>query len=399
MHTFSRFFKTIVANKPKLTLTAALALGVLISGSVATHAASTADGRIISIYDRGEEKVIVTKADTVGDALKQAHVQLDDQDNVEPSRTQKLVANTYRVNVYRARPVLVVDGATQIRVMTADQGAGRIAKDAGITLYREDTTVQEQTGNTLDDTGVSMRLVVTRATALTLKLYGQNTTVRTQQKTVGGLLREKGITLATADRIAPGMDTPITADMNVEIWREGKQTITVNEDVAFNTQRVQDADQPLGYTAVRTPGVTGKRTVTYEIDIKNGAEVSRTQIQSVTTAAPADQVVVVGIKAKASDPASNQLLGHQLMLNAGFDESQWPCLLSLWNRESGWAATKANYAGSGAYGIPQALPGSKMGPGWQDDPTVQINWGLGYIRGRYGTPCGADAFQSARGYY
>jgi hypothetical protein len=72
----------------------------------------------------------------------------------------------------------------------------------------------------------------------------------------------------------------------------------------------------------------------------------------------------------------------------GWTGTQWACLDELWGvHESGWN----QYAGnpSGAYGIPQALPGSKMGPGWESDPRVQIEWGLGYISGRYGTPCGA----------
>lgn len=396
-----RIFNRISVGKPKLFVgISALIIGVLASGSLyIAHAADTNDGRIISIFDRGQEKVIITKAQTVEGALEQAHIQLDAQDNVEPARSAKLVANSYRVNVYRARPVLVVDGATQVRVMTADQGATAIAKDAGVTLYREDTVTPTQAGETLSDTGVSMRLVVDRATPVNVKLYGQTTVMRTQKGTIADLLKEKGIKLEAADRIAPAATTPITANMNIEIWREGKQTITVGEDVPFNTQRIQDADQYLGYTSVRTPGLVGKRTVTYEIDIKNGQEVSRTQIQSVTTAQPNDEVVVVGIKQRVADPASNQLLGHQLMLNAGFGEDQWPCLLALWNRESGWSQYKANYAGSGAYGIPQALPGSKMGPGWESDATVQINWGLGYIKGRYGTPCGANSFQQSKGWY
>jgi hypothetical protein len=79
---------------------------------------------------------------------------------------------------------------------------------------------------------------------------------------------------------------------------------------------------------------------------------------------------------------------------------QFSCLNSLWNRESGWNVHAANP--SGAYGIPQALPGSKMstaGGDWQNNPATQIAWGLSYVKSRYGTPCGAwSAFQS-KGWY
>ncbi|MCY7287980.1 MAG: G5 domain-containing protein, partial [Cryobacterium sp.] len=73
----------------------------------------------------------------------------------------------------------------------------------------------------------------------------------------------------------------------------------------------------------------------------------------------------------------------------------------LWNKESGWRVNAEN-SSSGAYGIPQALPGSKMataGDDWQTNPATQIQWGLGYISGRYGTPCGAWAHSSDVGWY
>lgn len=63
--------------------------------------------------------------------------------------------------------------------------------------------------------------------------------------------------------------------MSIRVWREGKQTITADEDVDFKVQQIQDADQPVGYKQVQTPGVKGKRTVTYEIEVQNGQEVSK----------------------------------------------------------------------------------------------------------------------------
>jgi hypothetical protein len=73
----------------------------------------------------------------------------------------------------------------------------------------------------------------------------------------------------------------------------------------------------------------------------------------------------------------------------------------LWNKESGWRVNAYN-SGSGAYGIPQALPGSKMasaGADWQTNAATQIKWGLGYIKGRYGTPCGAWGHSQSVGWY
>jgi hypothetical protein len=77
------------------------------------------------------------------------------------------------------------------------------------------------------------------------------------------------------------------------------------------------------------------------------------------------------------------------------------CLVSLWNRESRWNMNASNPS-SGAYGIPQALPGSKMasaGADWRTNPQTQVKWGLGYIKGTYGTPCGAWGHSQASGWY
>lgn len=104
--------------------------------------------------------------------------------------------------------------------------------------------------------------------------------------------------------------------------------------------------------------------------------------------------------AAAPDPGSAQAIGHDMVLQRGWGEDQYSCLVSLFNRESGWRVNASNP--SGAYGIPQALPGSKMasaGADWQTNPATQIAWGLGYISARYGTPCGAWGHSQSSGWY
>ena len=101
------------------------------------------------------------------------------------------------------------------------------------------------------------------------------------------------------------------------------------------------------------------------------------------------------------DPASAQGIARSMAAaNYGWGDDQFSCLVSLWNKESGWRVNAAN--GSGAYGIPQALPGSKMasaGADWETNPATQIAWGMGYIAGRYGTPCGAWDHSESVGWY
>src|ERR1700761_1074515 len=105
--------------------------------------------------------------------------------------------------------------------------------------------------------------------------------------------------------------------------------------------------------------------------------------------------------APPSNPTAAEATAQSMLASFGFSSSQWPCLYDLWQRESGWNVYAEN-AASGAYGIPQSLPGDKMasaGADWQTDPVTQIRWGLGYIKSVYGTPCSAWANEESYGYY
>ncbi len=126
-----------------------------------------------------------------------------------------------------------------------------------------------------------------------------------------------------------------------------------------------------------------------------------------TTDAPAetaDEPVSAGntlaAVAATPDPGSAQAIALEQVTARGWGTDQYNCLVSLWNKESGWRVNA--YNPSGAYGIPQALPGSKMataGADWQTNPATQITWGLNYIAGVYGTPCAAWGHSQAVNWY
>ncbi|MBX3193630.1 MAG: lytic transglycosylase domain-containing protein [Microbacteriaceae bacterium] len=101
------------------------------------------------------------------------------------------------------------------------------------------------------------------------------------------------------------------------------------------------------------------------------------------------------------DPGTAQAIAYELVLARGWSPGEYDCLVALWTRESHWNVYAEN-PHSGAYGIPQALPGDKMasvGADWRTNPKTQIVWGLGYIAGRYETPCGAWAHSERKGWY
>ncbi|MEV6345796.1 lytic transglycosylase domain-containing protein [Actinoplanes sp. NPDC051851] len=107
------------------------------------------------------------------------------------------------------------------------------------------------------------------------------------------------------------------------------------------------------------------------------------------------------IPTSCNEYSGSRAIGCALMLDAGFAIDQFPCLDKLWKKESGWNY-KATNRSSGAYGIPQALPGSKMASiasDWKTNPATQIKWGLGYIEGRYDSPCGAWTHSENTGWY
>ncbi len=115
------------------------------------------------------------------------------------------------------------------------------------------------------------------------------------------------------------------------------------------------------------------------------------------------QVVTYGVAPAVGtpDPGTAQAIAAGMVAARGWDTSEYNCLYALWAKESGWNVYAHNKR-SGAYGIPQSLPGNKMasaGADWATNPTTQITWGLGYIAGRYGTPCGAWAHSQRVGWY
>jgi hypothetical protein len=98
---------------------------------------------------------------------------------------------------------------------------------------------------------------------------------------------------------------------------------------------------------------------------------------------------------------SVQAIAYAKMGPLGWGREQYSCLVKLWDRESNWRVNAYNKS-SGAYGIPQALPGNKMataGADWMTNPETQINWGIDYIKNRYGTPCGALAHSDRLNWY
>lgn len=144
----------------------------------------------------------------------------------------------------------------------------------------------------------------------------------------------------------------------------------------------------------RTSALTQRQKIAADAKV---AELSRAR--AVASQRAAREQARQGILARAqSDPRA---VGRLLVIDRGWAEEQFGCLDNLWSKESGWRWNAAN-GSSGAYGIPQSLPGSKMATvasDWDTNPITQITWGLTYISNRYGSPCSAWGHSQAFNWY
>lgn len=370
-------------------------LSCLFIGKASADSTSTTQGgRLVTIHDRSQTHVILTHAQTVRDALSDAQIPVVSQDVVEPSLGSRLQGTDYTVNIYRARPVIVVDGAIREKVMTAEQTPEGITAAANIVLQDEDkTTISSSSSSDIVNDGVSVILTIHRAKQFTLQLYGTVITAYSQAATVGEMLKEKSIELTPSDTLSASLGAPLTAGMTVSIWRNGAQTATVEEAIPFPVQQVQDFDQLVGYKQIQTPGVNGQRSVTYQIITRDGKELSRSEIQSVVVTQPKQEVDIIGA---GLPPGSHQ----DWMAAAGISSKDYGFVDYIFMRESHWNPASRNP--SGLYvGLGQTSPTTLANtcPNWQGDPICQLKFFNGYALSRYHSWQGAYAFRLANGWW
>lgn len=354
--------------------------------------------REVTIDVDGESVQVQTFGGSVSDVLADAGVQIGERDLVLPSLDQ---AATSHVVVRHAKQLTVdVDGTTKTVWTTADS-VGEAVDELGL---RGDVQLSASRSSSLDR-GV---LRVSTQKTVHVSVDGQLIDAVSSGDTVRDALIDVGLVLGEDDEVSVPLDATAVDGLVVVVTRAQSTGETTTEAMPYETQQLEDADLAKGTTKVVTPGKAGVRTTTYDVVTRAGVVVSRTAVASVVTSEPVTQVVHVGTKEVASapavtnvDPGSAQAIAQQMLLDRGWGDDQFACLVALWNKESGWRVNASN-GSSGAYGIPQALPGSKMasaGADWQTNPATQITWGLGYIAGRYGTPCDAWAHLQAKNWY
>lgn len=354
------------------------------------------DAKIVIISHDKQQQIVPSKEATVGDLLAKLNIKINDGDVVEPAQTATIDQDEFRINVYRAVPVEIVDGANRSFAFSASKTPRAIAQQTGATVYPEDIVKADPVQDFVATGSIGEQINIVRATPVDVDLYGSKVTLRTQAKTVAGLIKEKGIQIKKNDQIVPAPSTPLAPGQQVAFIRSGTKTETVTEPIAMPVQSTPDNSLAYGTTAVRQTGSAGEQVVTYEITLSNNVETGRKVIQKVVTKAPVIQIAVVGTSLSG-------IKGDMAL--AGIAPGDYQYADYIISRESGWCPTKAQgqyggcppYAGSvpsyGGYGLCQSTPGSKMasaGADWATNPITQLKWCSGYAS-RYGGWAGAYA--------
>jgi uncharacterized protein YabE (DUF348 family) len=314
-------------------------------------------------------------------------IDLQEKDIVEPELNTEITEDNFSVNIYKARPVAVIDNGRRVTTVTAAPTPRAVAEAAGIKVYPEDNVEKEadivEPDEVIREGLVAERVVIDLATPANINLYGNQIPVRSQAETVGQVLAEKKIQTLPGDVVTPSPDTLLKPNISVFIVRVGKQIDTKEEVIPMPVEVVKDPTKVVGSETIRQAGSPGRKLVTYEVEMQNNKEVSRKVLQEVIAAEPVKQIVVRGIKPPvvvvSGDKAS-------LMLAAGIPADQHGSADYIISRESGWRLTAGN--AGGCLGLGQACPGSKLinaCPEYATDAICQLRFFNGYAVGRYGS--------------
>lgn len=385
-HRVHRAGRRHILRRPYLLPIFGLILGASIVATLVFYRGGTptfrpSDSHVVFLFDNGKKQTIDTKAKTVGELIQRLPLQLIPEDVVEPSADTEIVEDNFRINIYHARPVTIVDGTNKTVTLTAQKSARVVAQAAGFKVNPEDIASFAQ--GDIAQNVIGEKVVVARATPIMLNLYGTQVPSFTQARTIETMLSEKHIKLDNGETVNPVPNTPITPNLQIFILAKGSQVITTEETIPAPVQSVSDITLSFGTKVIRQQGSPGKQAVTYLITQQKGVEVSRKVIQQAIVEAPVPQIVAIG--------ATIDINGDKtaIMAAAGISSGDYAYANFIVSHESGWRPTAANP--SGAYGLCQALPGSKMvtaGADWQTNPITQLRWCNGYAA-RYGGWAGA----------
>jgi len=254
-------------------------------------------------------------------------------------------------------------------------------------------------------------------TYVTVKVNGKSRVVlgeKANMTTVKDVLETGDIVLDPEDSVTPSLDSKVSESTVISINRANTTVETTDTEIAFNEVCKETSSLPKGQEKVETEGANGVMETTNLVTKSGGKVMSSNMISSYVKKAPTDKVILVGTGSTSTPSASAaasigttvpagemQQWAHDYLLSSGYSEADFTATVYIISHESGWNVAATNPS-SGAYGLPQALPGSKMvsaGADWATNYQTQLKWFWGYCAQRYGSIQGAYTYWLANHCY
>lgn len=366
-----------------------------------------------------------SREDTVGKALKEKGI---------PQENYKIVPASYKplednssIEVIPYKEVsFIVDGKLQeektIPVVTVGDAVKKISK----TLSEKYEVVQSLEKRLKRTDAIQINTLK----KVTLNDKGSIKVVETYKNYIEDFLKERNITLTSEDRV-DASNQPIENGDVIKITRTHIELTNKKIKSSLQEKIKKDSSIMKGESTVKQKGSPKVIEESFSETFINGISLGKTKVGEKVISEGSPKITLVGTKisepkqietlSENSSSNSDSTTGHKepetnVKINSGspqefakgyinskknWGNDQFSCLVTLWNYESGWGVAAGNPS-SGAYGIPQSLPGSKMaafGSDWKTNPETQIKWGVSYIAGRYGTPCNALSHFNSHNWY
>ena len=368
---------------------------LVLAGLLAGTAAWVRTGKSVALTIDGQQRQVHTTASSVRDVLAAAHVTVGPHDLVAPDLDSS-VSNGGQIVIDRGHLLHLTVGGVSRDVWVTAQSVSEALAQLG---YGSAELVSVSRSKRLG-AGVTDITIGTPKLVL-LKVDGQTVAVTTAGPTVLQAIIDSGIALGPHDRLSAPRGSAVRDNQVITIQRVVYRSAVEQVSVPYGVDRQDDPNSYVGSDTVVQQGRNGVNRVTYRLVYIDGKLAGKIPTASVVVHPRVDERHLIGTKQVTSvSPGAAQQIASGMVADRGWGSGEFSCLLSLWNKESGWRTDAANP--SGAYGIPQALPGSKMasaGPDWEHNAATQISWGLTYIAGVYGTPCSAWAHSQAYNWY
>ncbi|MDO5721487.1 MAG: ubiquitin-like domain-containing protein [Actinomycetaceae bacterium] len=362
----------------------------------------------------GVSRPVASWENSVQGVLRSAGVLVRTGDEISPKLDQSITDGS-KITINRARPVSVSFGGRNRPIHTTAATQAQLLKE----LKDRNAAIPATRTHVRGD----LAMIAEHGTPVLVLADGK--TQRTEVKNrfnIEAILQSTGTQVSPIDRVT--LTTSDSGELQVEVTRVKRGITTENLPVKFKTVKKESDEVAKGKEKVETKGEDGNEQVSTYREIVGEETVVEIETARTQTKAPVDEVILVGTadpeelaqKRRAEgilvdengEPIPSVYTGDDpraiaqtMVAQRGWSEAEFQCLVQLWQRESGWNPYAMNPS-SGAYGIPQSLPGEKMasaGADWRTNPATQIAWGLGYIEARYGTPCAAWGHSNSVGWY